>query len=98
MKDRIQRWIPLLKFRKSTLMLFGIAAILNGLAFSYFIELSLLSIGFAKIPLLLGAIDIFDNAVFGQMDPIDEIKRGNVAVALVYGALYIMGGIILAPI
>lgn len=55
-------------------------------------------VAYALITLVLGvlAVRLIDRRLYPEIDFIEEIKRGNLAAALVYGVLLVFVAIILA--
>lgn len=77
----------------STSSIIGLVAIF-GLWYTLtsFIELSGLAFGLIKIPIGLAVIGIFDNIVLGELKTIEQIREGNIAYAIVYGAIILLVG------
>lgn len=93
------RWpFPKLRLRTSTLILLVVGSVFLAFALLFSPALSLIAVNFAKIPLLLATVDVLDGTIFRDINVTEQIRSGNLAVAVVYASLYIMGAIILAPI
>lgn len=56
------------------------------------------NVAYALITLVLGvlAVRLIDRRLYPEIDFIEEIKRGNLAAALVYGVLLVFVAVILA--
>ena len=95
---RLLDWLIHRKWTAVSLIIAAVSLAALWFTLTQFIEFSGLAFGVAKIGIGIAAIGLFDNVIFGNINTIKELREGNVAFAIAYGALILFVGLILAAV